>query len=338
VLLHSGQALLEWERIWTEFGRKRTWTELCDSMDLRFESPQRQECAYEQLRSTTLSSVRKGDETVAQGLEKMRTVGESLLLSACGEIRDVEFRRFLWDGCRDEAWIRRIHAADRVSADSFILAASRASTYRTKFSTHSGKGVFHAQELGGRAYAQGNPVDPNTRRRKLCRICDSDSHYWARCPNTSRDQACREKYRQLRDKLKPVNIVIPEQDEDTSEDELDTIIEEAIVGHVSLYTLAETADLHAWGVMEISDIHNLEKSLHEATPLHAIVDTGAATSVVGRFAFRSLCRKLGQPELTPSTLQLRLGNGLHKSSGGFEMGIRMPNEILSATVEVLHSV
>jgi hypothetical protein len=39
-------------------------------MDLRFESPQRQEYAYEQLRSTTSSSVRKNDERVAQGLEK----------------------------------------------------------------------------------------------------------------------------------------------------------------------------------------------------------------------------------------------------------------------------
>jgi hypothetical protein len=32
---------------------------------------------------------------------------------------------------------------------------------------------------------------------------------------------------------------------------------------VSLYTLAETSDFHAWGVMEISDIHNLERSLHD---------------------------------------------------------------------------
>jgi hypothetical protein len=64
-------------------------------MDLRFESPQRQEYAYELLRSTTLRSTRKGDETVAQGLEKMRTFGESLLLSAYGEIRDVELLRFL---------------------------------------------------------------------------------------------------------------------------------------------------------------------------------------------------------------------------------------------------
>jgi hypothetical protein len=304
--------------------------------DLRFASPQRQEYAYELLR--TLSSIRKGDETVAQGLEKMRTFGESLLLSSYGEIRDVELHRFLWDGCREENWIRRIHATDRVSADSFILAASRASTYRTKFSKSSGKGVFHAQELEGRAYAQGNPVYHSMGKRKLCRIFNSDSHYWAKCPNTFRDQAYKEKYRQLRDKLKTVNIAIPEQDEDTSENELDKIIEEAVVVHVKLYTLAETTDLHACGVMEISDIHNLANSLNAATPLHAIVDTDAATSVVSRFAFRSLCRQMGKPDLTPSKLQLRLGNGLHTSSGSFQMGIRMPHEILSAAVEVQHSV
>jgi hypothetical protein len=92
-------------------------------------------------------------------------------------------------------------------------------------------------------------VDHSTGKRKLCRIYNCDSHYWAKFPHTFRYQACKEKYRQLRDKLKNVNIEIPEQDEDTSEDELDTIIEEAVVGHVSLLTLAETADLHAWGVM-----------------------------------------------------------------------------------------
>jgi hypothetical protein len=106
---------------------------------------------------------------------------------------------------------------------------------------------------------------------------------------------------------------------------------------VSLYNLAETADLHAWGVMEISDIHNLANSLNAATPFHEIVDTGTATSVVGRFAFRSLCRQMGNPDLTPSKLQLRLGNRLHTSSGSFQMGIRMPHEILSATVEVLRN-
>jgi hypothetical protein len=116
------------------------------------------------------------------------------------------------------------------------------------------------------------------------------------------------------------------------------MVEEAMVGHVSMYTLAEKADLHAWGIVNVSDIHEVAGSIQSGTDENAILDTGAATSIIGRLAFRSLCRQAGRPALTPSKMRLRLGNELHESFGSFRLGIAMPREVLEAQVQVLRTV